>query len=58
MNGQPKTAWTDPEHMRLCSWLSWWDRNANGPAARGPLPELADPWAAPFRRCGGGTSAS
>jgi hypothetical protein len=39
-----KTAWLDPDHVRLASYLSWWDVNAAGPAVRGPLPAGEDPW--------------
>jgi hypothetical protein len=41
-----RSAWTDAEFIRLSSYRSWWDWNANGPAARGPLPAGEDPWSA------------
>lgn len=39
-----KSAWADPEHMRLAIGRSWWDVNSGGPAQRGPLPEDQNPW--------------
>jgi hypothetical protein len=42
-----RTAWTDPEHMRLQAFRSWWDENSAGPAERGPLPPGQDLWSIP-----------
>lgn len=41
-----KSAWADPEHMRLAIGRSWWDVNSGGPAQRGPLPDSENPWLA------------
>lgn len=37
-----KTAWTDPEYVRLASYRSPWDQGC--PALRGSLPPFLDPW--------------
>jgi hypothetical protein len=54
-----KSAWLEPDHVRLEACKSWWDRNANGPAARGPLPADQDPWRGrdPVRPAGDDESA-
>lgn len=36
-----RSAWIDPDHVRLASYRSWWDE---GTSERGPLPEDQDPW--------------
>jgi hypothetical protein len=41
-----RTAWTDPEHVRLAMNRSPWDQNAN-PVEHGPLPPAEDPWLMP-----------
>ena len=37
-----RSAWTDPEHVRLASYRSWID--GDRPTVRGPVPEFLDPW--------------
>lgn len=39
-----KTAWQDPEHVRLSSWRS--PDDGNKVALRGPVPSFLDPWLA------------
>jgi hypothetical protein len=46
-----RSAWTDPEFVRLSSYASWWDRNANGPAVRSPVPREEDVWSGPLPHC-------
>ena len=42
MNRQPGwSAWSDPDHVRLAAYRSWWDAGASD---RGPLPDGEDPW--------------
>ena len=36
------SAWSDPEHVRLAAFRSWWDEG--GDAVYGPLPAGDDPW--------------
>jgi hypothetical protein len=44
MSGQPfRSAWSDPDHVRLAQFRSWWDAGASD---RGPLPAGEDPWQA------------
>src|ERR1019366_8147112 len=44
MSGQSfRSAWSDPDHVRLASYRSWWDEGASD---RGPLPAGEDPWQA------------
>ncbi len=38
-----RSAWADPEHVRLSMFRSWWDV-AIGHVARGPLPPAENPW--------------
>jgi hypothetical protein len=38
-----RSAWSDPDHVRLAMYRSWWDENV-GTSARGPLPAGEDPW--------------
>jgi hypothetical protein len=52
-----RSAWADPEHVRLAMFRSWWDQGT-GPALRGPLVPREDPWSADphrARRATGGT---
>jgi hypothetical protein len=35
------SAWSDPDHVRLAMYRSWWDEGASD---RGPLPAGEDPW--------------
>jgi hypothetical protein len=37
-----RSAWTDPEHVRLASYRSWMD--GDRPTVRGPVPGFLDPW--------------
>jgi hypothetical protein len=37
-----KSAWADPEHVRLASYRS--PDDAGKPALRGPIPAFLDPW--------------
>jgi hypothetical protein len=44
VTGQPfRSAWSDPDHVRLAQFRSWWDAGASD---RGPLPAAEDPWQA------------
>ena len=44
MSGQPfRSAWSDPDHVRLAMYRSWMDEGASD---RGPLPAGEDPWQA------------
>jgi hypothetical protein len=44
MSGQSfRSAWSDPDHVRLAQFRSWWDAGASD---RGPLPAGEDPWQA------------
>jgi hypothetical protein len=44
MSGQSfRSAWSDPDHVRLAQFRSWWDEGASD---RGPLPAGEDPWQA------------
>ena len=44
MSGQSfRSAWSDPDHVRLAMYRSWWDEGASD---RGPLPAGEDPWQA------------
>lgn len=36
-----RSAWTDPEFVRLASYRSWWDA---GTSTRGPLADGENPW--------------
>ena len=45
-DGKPlKSAWSDPEHVRLAAFRSWWDET--GEAHYGPLPAGEDLWRDP-----------
>ena len=37
-----RSAWSDPEHVRLASYRSWMD--GDRVAIRGPVPPFLDPW--------------
>ena len=44
MSGQSfRSAWSDPDHVRLAQFRSWWDAGASD---RGPLPAAEDLWQA------------
>jgi hypothetical protein len=44
VTGQPGwSAWSDPDHVRLAQFRSWWDAGASD---RGPLPDGEDLWQA------------
>jgi hypothetical protein len=56
-----KTAWLDPEHMRLASFMSWWEWDSPpGDAERGPLSPDQDMWrdSSIFRQPGGAPDAA
>ena len=38
-----RSAWSDPEHVRLAAFRSWWDENSSEPQF-GPLPPGEDLW--------------
>lgn len=41
-----RTAWSDPEYVRLVMDRSWWD-TTSGTVERAPLPAADDPWLTP-----------
>ena len=42
MSAIARSAWSDPEHVRLASYRSWMD--GDRVAIRGPVPSFLDPW--------------